>query len=148
MAQYLLDTNVLLRTVGPPSAHRAAAVRAVDALLSRGDELLLAPQVLMEFWSVTTRPVEVNGYAWTPRDTEAEVTKLLEQFPLVAETPEVFDEWLGLVSQHAVVGKQAHDARIVAILKIHGIANLLTFNADDFRVYGISVVSPESIPTA
>ena len=101
--------------------------------------------MLVEFWSVATRPVEVNGYGWTPRNTEGEITKLLEQFPLVPEPQGVFDQWLRLVSQHAVVGKQVHDARIVAILNIHGITNLLTFNLNDFRGFGINAVSPESI---
>jgi predicted nucleic acid-binding protein len=144
MAQYLLDTNVLLRAAVPGSFHHVAAVQAVSTLLSRGDELLLAPQVLIEFWSVATRPLEVNGYGWSAR--EAEATKLLEQFPLLPETPAVFDEWLRLVIQHAVVGKQVHDARIVAMLNVHGIANLLTLNVQDFRAYGINAVSPETIP--
>jgi predicted nucleic acid-binding protein len=145
MAQYVLDTNVLLRAAAPESAQHPTAVQAVKRLLARGDELLLVPQVLIEFWCVATRPLDVNGYGWTARDAEAEVTKLLEQFPLLPETPDVFDDWLRLVIQHAVVGKQVHDARIVAMLRVHGIANLLTLNVQDFRTYGIHAVSPEAI---
>ncbi|MGO8748767.1 MAG: type II toxin-antitoxin system VapC family toxin [Thermoguttaceae bacterium] len=55
MARYLLDTNVLLRAVAPKSVHHAAAVEAVKRLLARRDELFLAPQVVVEFWSVATR---------------------------------------------------------------------------------------------
>jgi hypothetical protein len=30
--------------------------------MTRGDEIFLVPQVLVEFWSVATRPDEVNGH--------------------------------------------------------------------------------------
>jgi predicted nucleic acid-binding protein len=61
------------------------------------------------------------------------------------ETPAVFVEWLRLVSVHAVLGKQAHDARLVALMNVHGVPNLLTFNAGDFKRYGIVAVSPENV---
>jgi predicted nucleic acid-binding protein len=45
-----------------------------------------------------------------------------------------------------VVGKQAHDARLVAVTLVHGITHLLTFNTDDFKRYDeITVVNPKDI---
>jgi hypothetical protein len=67
MARYLLDTNVVLRAAAPKSTHYPIAVQAIGRLLSRGEELLLAPQVVMEFWAAATRPVDVNGYGWTSK---------------------------------------------------------------------------------
>ena len=61
MTRYLIDTNVLLRSAVNTSARNPSAAGAIAVLLAQGDELLLAPQVLMEFWSVATRPVAVNG---------------------------------------------------------------------------------------
>jgi predicted nucleic acid-binding protein len=145
MARYLVDTNVLLRAAAPKSAHHPAAVLAIKQLTSRGEDLLLAPQVLMEFWAAATRPLEVNGYGWSTNVTEAKVAELLRQFPLLPETPAVFVEWLRLVSRHSILGKQAHDARLVALLNIHAVPNLLTFNVGDFQAYGILVVSPEHV---
>lgn len=145
MAQYLVDTNVLLRLVAPTSAQHPQATQAVKTLLARGEELLLAPQVVMEFWSVATRPREVNGYGWTAAETEIEVAKLLAQFSLLPETPAVFAEWLRLVGVRGTIGKQVHDAHIVALLNVHGVNHLLSFNVDDFRGYGVNVVSPESV---
>lgn len=77
MARYLLDTNVLLRLASPTSGQHAAAAAAVRALLSGAHELFLAPQVAMEFWSVATRPVDVNGFGWTVAETESELGKLI-----------------------------------------------------------------------
>ena len=145
MAQYALDTNVLLRAAAPTSAHHTAAVEAIKRVLARGDELFLAPQVLVEFWSVATRPVEVNGYGWTAKDAEAKVAELLRQFPLLPETPAVFPEWLRLVSRQGILGKQVHDARLVALLNVHGVAHLLTFNVDDFQPYGTLACSPDQV---
>jgi predicted nucleic acid-binding protein len=61
MARYLADTNVLLRAAAAKSAHYAVAVESIKRLLARGDEVFLAPQAIVEFWCVATRPVEVNG---------------------------------------------------------------------------------------
>jgi predicted nucleic acid-binding protein len=45
-----------------------------------------------------------------------------------------------------VSGKQAHDARIVAAMKVHGVTHLLTFNTDDFKRYtDIAAVHSASI---
>jgi len=145
MARYLLDTNVLLRAASAASAQHLTAVAAVSALLARGDELVVAPQVLIEFWSVATRPLDVNGFGWPVELVENEVRRLIDQFPLLPDTPAIFAEWLHLVSQRRVAGKQVHDARVVALMHAHQITHLLTFNVGDFVGYGIIAVSPEEV---
>ncbi len=143
MARYLIDTNVLLRSAVSASARNPAATEAIASLLGRGDELLLAPQVLMEFWSVATRPASVNGLGWPVDVVRSEIDRLLDRFPLLPETPVVFGEWFRLVTSHRVIGKQVHDARLVAILNAHKVAHLLTFNTADFKVFGAIAVSPD-----
>ena len=145
MTRYLIDTNVLLRSAVSSSARNPVAAGAIAILLGQGDELLLAPQVLMEFWSVATRPVPVNGFGWPVDLVRGEIDRLLDQFPLLPETPGVFGEWLRLVTEHQVSGKQVHDTRLVAILNTHQVARLLTFNVSDFKVFGAIAVSPNEI---
>jgi predicted nucleic acid-binding protein len=145
MSSYGIDTNVLLRAVARTSAQHDAAVQAITALIEQDQQLYLAPQVLMEFWSVATRPVDVNGFEWSVDFVCEEIDKLLDQFPLLPETPAVFQEWLRLVTQQKVIGKQVHDARLVALLKTHQITHLLTFNGGDFKGYSITVVSPDEL---
>ena len=42
------------------------------------------------------------------------------------------------------MGRQAHDARIVALMQAHGIAHIVTLNVDDFKQYqGITPFSPQ-----
>jgi predicted nucleic acid-binding protein len=55
-------------------------------------------------------------------------------------------EWRRIVVAAGVSGIQVHDARMVAAMRVHGIANLLTLNAKDFRRYtGITVLSPDDV---
>ena len=62
-------------------------------------------------------------------------------FSLILDVPAIYAEWRSLVSQHAVLGKKAHDARIVAAMQVHNVSHLLTFNGDDFkRFQGIIIV--------
>jgi hypothetical protein len=60
----------------------------------------------------------------------------------------VYPEWLRLVGSLNVVGKNAHDARLVAAMTAQGINHLLTFNTSDFARYsGIAVLDPAAVAT-
>lgn len=39
------------------------------------------------------------------------------------------------MTHYSVSGKNAHDARLVAAMRVHGIDSILTFNAQDFVRY-------------
>ena len=132
MADYLLDTNVLLRFSDAASPVHATAVDAVAVLLSREDRVYITAQNLIEFWAVATRPVDANGFGWDARQAEQEVEKLLNFFLFLDDTPSVFRHWLALVTAHAVSGKQVHDARLAAVMEAHGVASILTFNTRNF----------------
>ncbi len=73
---FLLDTNVLLRSAEPSHPMYEEAVNATNTLLGRGEELWLAPQNLIEFWNVYTRPVERNGLGHTVTEASTEVNRL------------------------------------------------------------------------
>jgi predicted nucleic acid-binding protein len=148
MARYLIDTNVLLRSVDISSAQHSLAINAISSLKVSNQDLLIAPQVLMEFWSVATRPSDVNGLGWSVGLVRREVAKFLDLFSLLPETPAVFEEWLRLVAGREIIGKQVHDARLVALLKTHQVTHLLTFNIGDFKNYDIAAVSPDEILTS
>lgn len=58
---YLVDTNVLLRSVDLNHPMNGDAVNATNTILERGEDLCIVPQNLIEFWNVYTRPLERNG---------------------------------------------------------------------------------------
>jgi predicted nucleic acid-binding protein len=142
----LLDTNILARMAQPGHPQHRAASDAVDALVLRGDDPCMVPQVLYEFWVVATRPAAVNGLGLGVAQAAAEVTRLKALFPLLAETPAFYPGWERLVTTHNVAGKNAHDARLVAAMAVHGLTYLLTFNTGDFARYpGITALDPVAV---
>jgi predicted nucleic acid-binding protein len=51
--------------------------------------------------------------------------------------------WRTLVAERNVLGKPAHDDRLVAAMIRHGVTHLLTFNAADFaRFAEVTAVAP------
>ena len=149
MATYLADTNLLLRLADPDSPQHPIATEALARLFGQADEVFLTPQNLVEFWAVTTRPVQANGFGWTSERTAKEVTDLQERFPLLPDSPAIFPRWLELVKQLPVQGKRVHDARLVAVLQVHAVEHLITFNTSDFAAFpSLSLVHPSALVDA
>ncbi len=140
---YLVDTNVILRTADPFHPASAQAQRAMSILCRRGNKLCLAKQSLLEAWVVATRPRDVNGFAYSSERAAKGIAKLKRLFEILPDKDEVYAEWERLVVTHQVMGKTAYDARLVATMNVHGIERILTFNGPDFKRYGgIQVIHP------
>ena len=139
----LLDTNILLRQAEPRHPHHQASAEATEALRRRGEELVIVPQVLYEFWSVATRPVAQNGLGMTAGDAHTELVAIQRLFRLLRDERAIYGLWEQIVSTVGVHGKQAHDARLSAAMQRHSITHVLTFNVGDFARYPrIVAISP------
>lgn len=144
--RYLIDTNVLLRWSVADDPHYAACVGAVDALTVRGIDVCVCAQVLIEYWAVSTRPRDVNGLEFSPSDVDERLTEVDRIFTLLPEPPDIALRWRKIAAEHSVVGKQAHDARIAALMTAHGVTHILTLNVSDFARYqGITPVTPQEV---
>jgi predicted nucleic acid-binding protein len=142
----LIDTNILLREAEPSHPMHADAVAALRALRLRGATLYLVSQCFYELWVVLTRPVTVNGFGKTPAEAELFLTDWETRFTVLDDTPAVRTHWQQLVTTHAVSGKNAHDARLVAAMLAHGLTHLLTFNVADFRRFiAVTVADPAGV---
>lgn len=113
MPRYLLDTNILLRSSDPNSLSYQLASECVDRLISQGNPCVIISQVLIEFWVVATRPLEVNGLGWTTERTHTKIAQIISQFELLPETDEIFTTWLDLVTSYQIMGKRTHDLRLI-----------------------------------
>jgi predicted nucleic acid-binding protein len=143
---YLLDTNILLRWVQPTDPVHGVATASVKELLRRGESLFVTPQNYIEFWGVATRPAAVNGLGMSPAQAAVEVQQLEALFPLLPDTPAVYPAWRQIVLSAGVSGAQVHDARLVAVMRAHGITHVMTLNPADFqRFAGIAVVRPQDV---
>ena len=146
---FLTDTNILLRLLEPNDPEYALVRGAVDALLARGERLCFASQNLIEFWNVCTRPIPKNGFGLTIAETDERARLIESRFRLLPDNERVHAEWRRLVVSHSVAGVQVHDARLVAAMLVHGVADLLTLNDRDFSRYtGVRAVHPRDVTGA
>lgn len=67
-------------------------------------------------------------------------------FPLLLDTSAIYTEWKRLVSTYEVKGVNVHNARLVAVMLVHTLTHILTFNIEYFRRYvEITPVNPGDI---
>ena len=79
-------------------------------------------------------------------ETDLHVRLIERVLTVLDETPAVYPEWRRLVVSHSVMGVQVHDARIVAVMNVHGVTHILTLNGADFTRYaGITCVAPDHV---
>jgi predicted nucleic acid-binding protein len=147
---YLIDTNILARLANAADPQYPVTARAVLELHRRGEVLHITPQVLIEFRSLATRPKAQNGLGLSVVDAEAQAAGFEATFPLLVDTADVYPAWKALVGALGVIGKQVHDARLVAVCHVHAVKHLLTLNVSDFvRMAGfgpgIVVVDPATV---
>jgi predicted nucleic acid-binding protein len=122
----------------------------MDVLAAQGQRLVIVPQNLYEFWAVATRksglpPAGQNGLGMTPDQASLWLRYFQRRFTLLPDREELFPHWHDLVRTLGVTGLKSHDARLVASMQCHGITQLLTFNADDFKRFAITVIDPASL---
>lgn len=141
----LVDTNILLGRVQPDHAHHAVAIESVARLLATGEPVHFTLQNISEFWNVATRPIAVNGLGFSPEFALNEVGKIEQVLTLLPDSPAAYEEWKRLVATYAVSGTKVHDARLVAIMNVHGVRRLLTFNTADFARFEIEAIHPSAV---
>lgn len=112
----LADTNVWVRTLRPDDHQQLTAVDAVISLRTAGHQLAVVPQVFYELWSVSTRPTANNGLGFSVEQAIGDQRRILDSSELFQDDSGVFDAWRDLVAKYGIMGKQAHDARLVAAM--------------------------------
>jgi predicted nucleic acid-binding protein len=143
---YLADTNILLRLLQRADSEHGLVRAALTTLRRRGEQICFAPQNLVEFWRVCTRPASANGFGLTVAETDIRARMIERLFILLPDGPAVHLEWRRLVVAHDVRGVQVHDARLVALMRVHRLTRILTFDVADFARYpGISPVHPREL---
>jgi predicted nucleic acid-binding protein len=143
---YLVDTNILLRLFDRRHAAHPTLRSAVERLADPRVDLAYTMQNMAEFWNVSTRPRERNGFGLTPDETEINARRIELSFTLLPDNEGVYRQWRWLVVERKVSGAQVHDARLAAAMYAHGVTNILTFNGSDFARYpGITAIHPNIV---
>jgi predicted nucleic acid-binding protein len=143
---YLVDTNVLLRWTDADSPRHGECVAAINRLIEKGHQVSVCAQVLIEYWVTSTRPVEVNGFGLSLSVTNRNISEICRAFPCLPEPSDIAVRWHKVVVTHGVIGKQAHDARLVALMRAYTVSRILTLNPGDFTRYPkITPLTPSDI---
>lgn len=140
-----IDANILIYATRPASPWHTLAREAIDQALANSVDLVVSPQVLREYLADTTRPAPDGSH--TPlADALDNVAVFRTALRVLEENGAVVDMLLAQLRQVSALGRQTHDANIVATMRAHGVRRLLTHNADDFARYNhlITVVPLES----
>ena len=137
----LIDTNIFTRIAEKTNDPLRAMAKSALAQLQKNQEtLVVAPQCLYEFWVVMTRPIQNNGCGFTSTKATWWLGSIRNMATLLTDDLDVYYNWEALVSNKNVLGKQGHDAHLVAWMQRHNVTKILTFNTGDFARYGITVV--------
>lgn len=128
-ALVVVDTNVLLTATDRSRDHHDAATRFLNEDVRR---LAICPQIVREYLAVTSRPVDVNGLGLSSEDAVANVEQLLEGMEVLTEGPATTLSLMELIVARPSVGKQVHDANVVAVALAHRAAAIVTENTRHF----------------
>lgn len=128
----LLDTNVLLAATDEGRPEHRDALSVLNDWAAANAALCVSGQVLREYLTVATRPVDRNGLGLKLPEALANVRAVRERTTLLAEDSRVTDRLLSLLADVECAGKQVHDANLVATMLVHGIAAIVTMNLADF----------------
>src|SRR5438128_6296481 len=142
----LLDSNILLRVSRRADPHYYEIRSALLSYRRRRIRLCYTSQAVGEFWNVSTRPSDQNGFGLSIAETEAIAQEIERDFEFLPDNQAVHDRWRSLLVKYEIKGIRVHDARLAASMYVHNVAELLTINVRDFgRFEGLTVVHPANV---
>ena len=143
----LLDSNILIRLVVKSDGSFRDVRSAVSKLLKQGEKLAYITQTVAEAWVVLTRPATARGgFGLSYSEVRTCRNRLERAFILLEDNAQVYPYWKQYVDQHQIVGVNAHEARLVATMQVHGVTRILTFNVNDFKRYQhLDVLTPQGV---
>jgi predicted nucleic acid-binding protein len=128
-ALVVVDTNVLLAAT---DTSRVAHSAATEFLNDDERRLAMTPQIVREYLSVATRPVEVKGFGLCAEDALANMQQFLDDVELLSEDAGTVRRLVALLSDESTAGKQVHDANVVAVALVHHAGAIITDNTRHF----------------
>ena len=147
MERILVDTNILLRLSDDGSSDQSVAEHALSCLRLRGDVPCFTPQNIDRVLGCRNASSEGKRLRLdhtASRGGSPNSYGINFLFSMIL--PRFLPTWLMLVETHDVKGKNVHDTRLVAVMMIHSITHLLTFNTDDFRRFpNIILMHPNEV---
>ncbi len=127
-----VDTNVLLSASAPARGLHQQAFRVLSEWPDEGVSICTSGQVLREYLVVATRSYEVNGLGFSLSEALTNRDRLEARMRFLDETRAVAIRLRELAESASCVGKQIHDANLVATALAHRVERILTDNMTHF----------------
>lgn len=125
----LLDTNILTRL----SQLEGKDLRgSFLAQITKRYTPFICLQNLAEFWSVSTRPRERNGFGLASEAADRLITAFRQEFDMLHETPTTVSTWQALCKKYQVHGARTHDMKLAAMTLSNNLTAFATYNVADF----------------
>jgi len=140
-ARVLLDTNVL---VAATDETRSGHVRARELLADDERELIVTTQVVREYLVMATRPQAANGLGLSGQAAAANLDDLLLGVEVFPDSGVAASVLMGFVHRDVALGKQVHDANLVAQALHHGLDVIVTDNVRYYRRFA-DLIAIESL---
>ena len=142
-AKAFVDTNVLLRAIHHTLPNHLEANALIYQMWDNDVELWISRQVIREYLVQVTHP-NTFRVPETLADIMEDIANIRSLFRIADETHETTEQLLKLLQKYPTVGKQVHDANIVATMLVNGIDTLLTINVADMKRFSaeITIISP------
>lgn len=141
----LIDTGVLSRAFDVAYPGYRQVRRSLRTLWKGQTRLIVTLQNVAEFWNVSTRPIDKNGYGLSAERVSKRLVLIERMFEIVTEDDSSYRHWKDLLSIHSITGVAVHDARLVSVMLANDVLTILTLNERDFRRYtAITVITPDN----
>src|SRR5436309_3413977 len=110
----LLDSNVLLRVSRRTDPHYTDIRTALVSYRTRAVRLCYTSQILGEYWNVSTRPKDQNGFGLSIAEADVLAKEIENDFEFLADSQAIHDRWRSLLVKYEIKGVRVHDVRIAA----------------------------------
>jgi predicted nucleic acid-binding protein len=125
-----IDTNILLTASAPQREHhRTVLEHVLSELPAQGLRLVVSQQILREYLVVATRPLAVNGLGLDVKHAIANIGQFRKRLSMIGDGDDPTNRLIELVQHIPCIGKQIHDAAIVATMLANNIGRIVTLDA-------------------
>lgn len=138
VAKAFIDTNILLRSIHQTMPQHTDTRQLVERYSNNGYALWISRQVIREYLVQVTR-TGVLAVPLTMQQSGQRVDDIAQLYHIADDTHDVTQMLKSLMQQFPTVGKQVHDANIVATMLVYGIDTLLTLNVADFQRFSSKI---------
>lgn len=129
-----VDTNVLIYSTFEDydNDKHIKCLKAIDDHAAAGKFLCISPQILREFFAVSTNK-KIFKKPLTCKQAAKKIKEFMDVFTMIYETEDTMHSLLALLEKHPIIRQKIHDMNIIATMKDNGVSHLMTFNRDDFK---------------